>query len=63
MVAYLDAGSGSLIVTAVVGGAAGVGVALRSLKGRITGAFSRSKDEAPESEAIDSPAVTADAES
>lgn len=43
LTAYLDAGSGSLIATAVVGGAAGAAVALRSMSARITGVFSRKK--------------------
>ncbi|MFK3984668.1 hypothetical protein ACI2K4_30380 [Micromonospora sp. NPDC050397] len=39
--AYLDAGSGSLIVQAVIGGAAGVAVAAKLYWRRIFGRFRR----------------------
>jgi hypothetical protein len=38
-VAYLDAGSGSLIVQAVIGGVAGVAVAAKLYWRRLTGRF------------------------
>jgi hypothetical protein len=41
VMAYLDAGSGSLIVQAVIGGAAGVVVAARLYWRRLTGRFRR----------------------
>jgi hypothetical protein len=34
---YLDAGSGSLLLQALLGGAAGIAVAFRAWKSRITG--------------------------
>ncbi|MEE6259820.1 hypothetical protein [Plantactinospora sonchi] len=48
--AYLDAGSGSLIVQAVVGGAAGVAVAAKLYWRRLTGRFRRqpARRQAPE---------------
>jgi hypothetical protein len=39
--AYLDAGSGSLIVQAVVAGAAGIAVAVKLYWRRLTGRFRR----------------------
>ena len=41
--AYLDAGTGSLIATVVVGGTAAAGVAVRSARARVTGAFARKR--------------------
>jgi hypothetical protein len=38
---YLDPASGSILASALVGGAAAIGVAARSARGRITGAFRR----------------------
>ncbi|HLV89793.1 MAG: hypothetical protein J5I28_10920 [Acidimicrobiales bacterium] len=35
--AYLDAGSGSLLLQAILGGLAGIAVAFRAFKSRITG--------------------------
>jgi hypothetical protein len=40
-IAYLDPGSGSLIVSAVVGGAAGAAVAVKHARARVTGVFRR----------------------
>ncbi|MGH9289897.1 MAG: hypothetical protein ACRD0V_16665 [Acidimicrobiales bacterium] len=40
-IAYLDPGSGSLIISAVVGGAAGAAVAVRHARARVTGVFKR----------------------
>lgn len=42
-VAYLDPGSGSVIATALVGGAAAAGVALKSARSKVGGMFSRNK--------------------
>ncbi|GLI01275.1 hypothetical protein [Phytohabitans aurantiacus] len=42
--AYLDAGSGSLIVQAVVAGAAGMAVAVKLYWRRLTGRFRRRAD-------------------
>lgn len=41
--AYLDPGSGSLIASALVGGAAAAGVAVKSARAKFTGAFSRKR--------------------
>jgi hypothetical protein len=43
MLAYLDAGTGSLVVAALAGGAAGVGVLLRMYGNRVLGVFSRKR--------------------
>ncbi|HEY8524865.1 MAG TPA: hypothetical protein VIL48_07890 [Acidimicrobiales bacterium] len=42
-VAYLDPGSGSLIASALVGGAAAAGVAVKSARAKFSGAFSRKR--------------------
>lgn len=47
VLAYLDAGSGSLIVQAMVGGAAGVAVATRLYWRRLVARFRRQPDERP----------------
>jgi hypothetical protein len=44
--AYLDPGSGSVIATAIVGGAAAAGVVLRSARAKVGGMFSRNKGSA-----------------
>lgn len=41
MIGYLDAGTGSMIVAALAGGAAGVGVLLRMYGNRFLGIFSK----------------------
>jgi hypothetical protein len=41
--AYLDAGSGSLIASALVGGVAAAGVAMRSARSKLAGTFSRKR--------------------
>jgi L-serine deaminase len=52
--AYLDAGSGSLIVQAVVAGAAGMAVAVKLYWRRLTGRFRRSSaDSATETTAAE----------
>ena len=53
-IGYLDPGSGSLIASAVVGGAAAAAVAVRQARHRLTSRFSRKRAEAgatPPSEA------------
>lgn len=45
-IGYLDPGSGSLIASAVVGGAAAAGVAVRQARHRLTSRFSRKRPEA-----------------
>jgi hypothetical protein len=40
-IAYLDPGSGSLIISAVVGGAAGAAVAVKQVRTRLTDVFTR----------------------
>ena len=61
-IGYLDPGSGSLIASAVVGGAAAAGVAIRQARHRVTSRFSRKRDEAeqtsPEAESGADPATT-----
>jgi hypothetical protein len=41
MIAYLDAGTGSMLMAAFAGGAAGIGVLLRLYGHRILGVFSK----------------------
>jgi len=48
--AYLDPGSGSLIISAVVGGAAAAGVAVKQARSKVTGVFRRKSKSAPEVE-------------
>ena len=52
-IGYLDPGSGSLIASAVVGGVAAAGVAVRQARHRLTSRFSRKHGEVetPSSEA------------
>lgn len=60
MFSYLDAGTGSMIVTAIAGGIAGIGVAgkmfLQRLKSKVTG---KSSDGAG-ADAPDAPSGTSD---
>lgn len=51
-VAYLDPGSGSIIATALVGGAAAAGVVFKSARARVGGLLSRkeAKGAEPDSE-------------
>jgi L-serine deaminase len=58
--AYLDAGSGSLIVQAVVAGAAGMAVAVKLYWRRLKGLFKRQPAAAPDSEPAQAEAQTAD---
>jgi len=44
---YLDAGSGSLILQAVLGGAAGIAVAFKAWKARLMGKEAMAEAEAP----------------
>jgi hypothetical protein len=64
-IAYLDPGSGSLIISAVVGGAAGAAVVVKQARTRVTGVFKRKgKQTDAVSEASDSaaePAASPDA--
>jgi hypothetical protein len=56
MLAYLDAGTGSLIATVVVGGTAAAGVAVRSARAKVTGALTRKrKGGSPEASASPAP--------
>ena len=51
---YLDAGSGSMLVSAIVAGAAGVGVVGKVGMRKVTGVFKKSKgDDAPTTQATD----------
>ncbi len=45
MLSYLDAGTGTMIVAALAGGAAGVGVLFRMYSNRFLGLFSRKRRE------------------
>jgi len=56
--AYLDPGSGSLIISAVVGGAAAAGVAVKQARSKVTGAFRR-KPKAAETLAAEPETATA----
>jgi hypothetical protein len=63
-IAYLDAGSGSLIASALVGGTAAAAVAVRQARHRITSKFSRKRSDpvdgvTPEVEAPAPPAAAA----
>ena len=44
MISYLDAGTGSMIVTAIAGGVAGIGVAFKMGMRRIKAKFGGSSD-------------------
>jgi hypothetical protein len=48
MFAYLDAGTGSMLMAAFAGGAAGIGVLLRMYGHRILGVFSKKHRQAAE---------------
>lgn len=52
--AYLDAGSGSLILQAVLGGIAGIVVAARAWKARILGKSAAASEGQPEAPADES---------
>lgn len=63
-IGYLDPGSGSLIASAVVGGAAAAGVAVRQARHRLTSRFSRKRAEAeatPSEAELDTDPTTTDA--
>jgi hypothetical protein len=57
--AYLDAGSGSLIASALVGGVAAAGVAMRSARSKLAGTFSRKRGATGDAEATPEAADTA----
>ena len=57
-IGYLDPASGSIVASALVGGAAAFGVAAKSARKRITGVFKKNRDE----EAAPAEAPTADAD-
>ncbi|HLM63195.1 MAG TPA: hypothetical protein VK306_02765 [Acidimicrobiales bacterium] len=59
--AYLDANSGSLIATVLVGGTAAAGVAVRAARSRVTGAFSRRRKGDPDTAADADPDAVATA--
>jgi hypothetical protein len=54
---YLDAGSGSLLLQAVLGGVAGVVVAAKAWKARLTGRKSATPDDEPETQPVDETTV------
>ncbi|MFP3899815.1 MAG: hypothetical protein ACLFXM_03090 [Acidimicrobiia bacterium] len=47
MFGYLDPGAGSLVISAVVGGAAAAGVAIKQARHRVRSKFSRKRSEEP----------------
>ena len=47
---YLDSGSGSMIATAIVAGAAGAGVVAKTYWGKVTGGFRKNKDSATDTQ-------------
>jgi hypothetical protein len=47
-IGYLDPASGSILASALVGGAAAFGVAAKSARGRITGVFKKKPADSPE---------------
>lgn len=57
-VAYLDPGSGSLIASALVGGAAAAGVAVKQARVRFTGVFSRKRKSDADGEQPEAPEAT-----
>lgn len=58
---YLDAGSGSLILQAILGGAAGILVAFRAWKARVMGKSAASSDATDVEPGSDEPTVATDA--
>jgi hypothetical protein len=62
-IGYLDPASGSIIASALVGGAAAFGVAAKSARKRVTGVFKKNRDEeaAPAEVPAEAPAADADA--
>jgi hypothetical protein len=63
-IGYLDPASGSILASALVGGAAAFGVAAKSARGRITGVFKKKPADTPEdsTEVAPSEDVTAESE-
>jgi hypothetical protein len=59
--AYLDAGSGSLIASALVGGAAAAGVVARQARAKLTG-FGRKRNQEPDQTGQESETEPTDAE-
>ncbi|MFP3881290.1 MAG: hypothetical protein ACLFRT_00435 [Actinomycetota bacterium] len=58
--AYLDAGSGSLILQAILGGAAGIAVAFKAWKARLVGKKAMAEADAETESAADESAVPTD---
>ncbi|MGB8362318.1 MAG: hypothetical protein WCE80_13050 [Acidimicrobiia bacterium] len=54
---YLDAGSGSLILQAILGGAAGIAVAFKAWKAKLAGKPTAANAEAP-NDVDDQPAIS-----
>ena len=64
-IGYLDPASGSILASALVGGAAAFGVAAKSARGRITGVFKKKSADNPDAETTEvapSEDVTAESE-
>lgn len=58
--AYLDAGSGSLLIQALLGGAAGIAVAFKAWKARIAGKAAVASAEDGNTEPVDESALTSE---
>jgi len=58
--AYLDAGSGSLLIQALLGGAAGIAVAFKAWRARIAGKAAVASAEGEFSEPDDEAALTSE---
>ena len=58
--AYLDAGSGSLLLQALLGGAAGIAVAFKAWRARIAGKAAMAGADEVDTDSIDESALTAE---
>ncbi len=58
--AYLDAGSGSLLLQALLGGAAGIAVAFKAWRARIAGKAAMAAADEVDTDSIDESALTAE---
>ncbi len=57
---YLDPGSGSLILQAVIGGLTGLAVMFKALRSKYRFGRSKAPADAPEAELVEDPTLTAD---
>ena len=58
--AYLDAGTGSLLLQALLGGAAGIAVAYKAWRARVAGKAAMATAENGVSESVDESALTSE---